>query len=105
MAETPECKICLCPLNEFPSEALLCGHAFHTECINEYVLSKGCSKENACSYKCKLKASRVDVMARENSLRTATNEEAIRASQAMADTSTQPIEDDEHIEQTGVDVI
>ena len=85
------------PLSESPSEALLCGHAFHTECINAYVRSKGCSKENACAYKCKLKASTVDTMAMRNSLLTAANEEAIRASQAMADTSTQSIEDDEHI--------
>ena len=62
----------------------------------------------ACAYKCKLKASTVDKMAMRNSLLTAANEEAVRASQAanagMAD-STPSTQHEDELEQTGVDVI
>ena len=98
------CKICLCPLNLFPSKALLCGHTFHTDCINAYVRMEGCEKEHPCYFKCKRKASTVDTMVHENSLVTAANEAAMRSEQAMVDTSTSTIHDDEYIEENGTDV-
>ena len=33
-------------------EALLCGHLFHSECIQRYCDSSGRSKANACPLKC-----------------------------------------------------
>ena len=33
-------------------EALLCGHVFHTECLNDYCEATGKSKQAACPHKC-----------------------------------------------------
>ena len=33
-------------------EALLCGHVFHTSCIEDYMSATGKSRQQACPYKC-----------------------------------------------------
>ena len=83
-----ECKICLAPLSDSPVEALLCGHTFHTACIDRYAETTGRSRENSCSFKCKLRASTVDRQARQNSLVTAANEAAMRAAVAAENPAT-----------------
>ena len=98
-APIAECKICLCPLAEHPCEALLCGHTFHTRCIDQFVQATGRTRENGCSFKCQLQASTVEATARENSLVTAANEAAMRAAAAAVDTSTTTIDDDEYTEE------
>ena len=85
--ETLECKICLAPLVDLPCEALLCGHTFHTDCIDRFVRTTGRSRENGCSFKCQLREATVDSIARENSLVTAANEAAMRAAAATTTTT------------------
>jgi len=79
-------------LAEHPCEALLCGHTFHTRCIDQFVQATGRTRENGCSFKCQLQASTVEATARENSLVTAANEAAMRAA---ADTTTNTIDEDD----------
>ena len=89
-ADALTCRICLAPYAEAPVEALLCGHTFHTECIDRSVQITGRSRENCCPFKCNLKEDAVDLIARENSIATAASEAAVRAAdttRAAADAS------------------
>ena len=88
------------PLAEEECEALLCGHTFHTLCINRYVQATGRSKENACSFKCRLREDTVDADARQNSLITAANEAAMRANADPTTTLISDHDEDEEAEST-----
>ena len=84
--EILECKICLAPLAERHCEALLCGHTFHSDCIDAFVRNTGRSRENGCSFKCQLREATVESEARRNSLITAANEAAMRSADSTPDT-------------------
>ena len=89
-ADALTCRICLAPYAEAPVEALLCGHTFHTKCIDQLVQTTGRSREDCCCFNCKLKENTVDSIARENSIATAASEAAVRAAdttRAAADAS------------------
>ena len=50
------CIICQDVLGQGASEALLCGHVFHSLCINEYVSCAGKTKATCCPFKCPVRA-------------------------------------------------
>ena len=51
--EAPSCLICLQSLRDgHQTEALLCGHVYHTHCLNQYVQVTGKPKQEACAMKC-----------------------------------------------------
>ena len=71
------CQICLSSLNLLPSKALLCGHTFHTDCIDAYVRGGEGTEEHPCYFNCNRNASTVDTTVDvQNSLVTAANEAA-----------------------------
>ena len=84
VADALKCKICLAPYAEAPVEKLLCGHTFHTKCIDGLVQTTGRSREDCCCFNCKLKENTVDSIARENSIATAASEAAVRADASLA---------------------
>ena len=47
-----DCRFCLDLLATSEHEALMCGHVFHTQCINRYIEVSGCSRRDSCVYKC-----------------------------------------------------
>ena len=46
------CKFCLSEFGSDPVEGLLCGHVFHTDCINRYMEITCKPKAECCPYKC-----------------------------------------------------
>ena len=49
----PTCAVCMDILNDGkPTEALMCGHSFHSECIDRYCSVTGRNIYEACPYKC-----------------------------------------------------
>lgn len=52
------CVICLQPLADGPCEALLCGHVFHTQCIEQLAAIRQLPKADTCPLKCGMSASR-----------------------------------------------
>ena len=51
--DAPSCLFCLQPLKDNgETEALLCGHVYHTHCLNQYVQVTGKPKQEACTMKC-----------------------------------------------------
>ena len=52
----PQCTICMddliCRQNPRPVEALLCGHTFHTECLEALLEARHCTRFEACPYRC-----------------------------------------------------
>ena len=49
---TSECKFCLSEFGSDPVEALVCGHVFHTDCINRWMEVTRRTKAECCPYKC-----------------------------------------------------
>ena len=47
-----ECKFCLSEFGSDPVEGLLCGHVFHTACINRWMEVTRKPKAECCPYKC-----------------------------------------------------
>ena len=57
-ADALTCVICLQPLADGPCEALLCGHVFHTQCIQQLAAIRQLPKADVCPLKCGMSASR-----------------------------------------------
>jgi hypothetical protein len=52
----PMCVFCREDLGRLSVEALMCGHAFHTTCIHDYMAATGKSRINCCPFKCHCQA-------------------------------------------------
>ena len=51
--DAPSCLFCLQPLKDNgETEALLCGHVYHTYCLNQYMQVTGKPLREACPMKC-----------------------------------------------------
>jgi dissimilatory sulfite reductase (desulfoviridin) alpha/beta subunit len=46
------CVFCRSDLGRDGVEALLCGHTFHSTCIEQYMSATGRSRVSCCPYKC-----------------------------------------------------
>jgi hypothetical protein len=52
----PMCVFCREDLGRLSVEALMCGHAFHTTCIDEYIAATNKSRLTCCPFKCHVHA-------------------------------------------------
>jgi hypothetical protein len=52
VSEQPMCVFCQSDLGRDNVEAMLCGHAFHASCIDDYVSATGKSRRFCCPFKC-----------------------------------------------------
>ena len=46
------CLLCREDLGGLSVEALVCGHTFHTACIDDYIAATNKSRKTCCPYKC-----------------------------------------------------
>ena len=51
-----ECIFCCGMFGDQETEALMCGHIFHTQCLNNDIASSGESKARCCPYRCHVNA-------------------------------------------------
>ena len=54
--DVPMCVFCREDLGRLSVEALMCGHAFHTTCIDEYIAASNKSRMTCCPFKCHVQA-------------------------------------------------
>ena len=50
--EQLQCVFCREPFGDQPVEALLCGHTFHSDCIQNYLQVTNKTKATSCPFKC-----------------------------------------------------
>ena len=50
------CVFCREDLGRLSVEALMCGHAFHTTCIDDYIAATNKSRTTCCPFKCHAQA-------------------------------------------------
>ena len=49
---TNNCAFCLHPFGDKETESLVCGHVFHSGCLQDYLTTTGKSKALCCPFKC-----------------------------------------------------
>ena len=54
--DAPMCVFCREDLGRLSVEALMCGHAFHTTCIDDYIAATNKSRTTCCPFKCQVQA-------------------------------------------------